>query len=67
MVRTSAGFSPQSLHVRIGLGSKLEKTSFLKSLWIAALPFSNSTKHQSEQLFLIAWAELQSGMERKRR
>jgi hypothetical protein len=38
MVRTCAGFSPQSLHVRIGLGSKLEKTSFLNSLSMDSPP-----------------------------
>jgi hypothetical protein len=32
IVRTSAGFLSHWLHVRIGLGSKLENTSFLNSL-----------------------------------
>jgi hypothetical protein len=35
MVRSSLGFSPQRLHARTGLGSKLEKTSFLNSLFMS--------------------------------
>ena len=31
ILRSSVGFSPQLVHVRTGLGSKLEKTSFLNS------------------------------------
>jgi hypothetical protein len=38
MVRSSAGFSPQWLHSRTGLGSKLEKTSFLNSLFMTPIP-----------------------------
>jgi hypothetical protein len=32
---------------------------------MACPPLSDSTKYQSEQLFLSAWAELQNGMELK--
>jgi hypothetical protein len=35
--RMSLGFSPQWLHAGRGLGSKLEKTSFLNSLFIKSL------------------------------
>jgi hypothetical protein len=38
MVRTCAGFSPHWLHARIGLGSKLENTSFLNSLLMENRP-----------------------------
>jgi hypothetical protein len=54
IVRSSAGFSPQWLHVRTGLGSKLEKTSFLNSLLMSKSPASRSgrtCKLQSEHSF----------------
>jgi hypothetical protein len=53
MVRTSAGFSPQWLHVRTGLGSKLEKTSFLNSLFMSQSPAvqGRTGKLQSEHSF----------------
>jgi hypothetical protein len=38
IVRTSAGLALQLLHVRIGWGSKLEKTSFLNSSFMSTCP-----------------------------
>jgi hypothetical protein len=50
--RTCAGFSPQWLHTRIGLGSKLEKTSFLNSsLMKGACPLRKTHKLQGEHWF----------------
>ena len=63
--KTSAGFSPQWLHAGIGLGSNLEKTSFLNSSFINSLPSqSRVTKLQSEHLFPKNSSALRLGMER---
>jgi hypothetical protein len=53
IVRTSEGFLPQRLHARTGLGSKLEKISFLNSLFMMRCPATEHDldKLQSEQLF----------------
>jgi hypothetical protein len=67
MVRSSAGFSPQWLHVRTGLGSKLEKTSFLNSLAMSQSPavrgepVSHKGNIRSEKIFqprAFAWNDL---------
>ena len=66
IVRISAGFALQLLHVRIGLGSKLEKTSFLNSSFMVIAPVAGYLSYKVNirspkiQPRVLVWNEIEN-------